>query len=478
VKIFSKVAILEFNELYYNNTDLLMFQNNKDEDITHFQDLFDNYIYTIINIGTPGQNMMGIFNPDTNLFSISNQIKCYERKEYNYSLSSSNSSKVIKKIQEDDYFNSYSLVNETIRIYMMENNTKTLEEIKDFQFRYDEPKRSWGEQDTKDKIFCADVGLQLNKEKEIWARFIKQLKDKNLINSYTISLNYSNIHGGYFYIGEYPHEYAPDIFNKSNLVTTYAIPKQSFSQFRIIMESIYIQINKNDKIKIRSNEVYFHLESGLIECATDYFNIIKYLFFDQYLNNSICQIKTMIKNLNTYNMIVCEDNKLFDIKSFPSLVFYHLELNSHFSLNYYDLFERKNKKYYFLIVFSNFSGTYWKIGKPFLKKYQITLNLDAKSINFYNNTYRNGKEDFDDNMKNNNEKVKIIILIIVCVLLGVILIIVSYLFIKKIKGERKKRANELKDDGYEYFPEEEANKKNQDLVKDSANNNDEMPSIN
>ena len=60
---------------------------------------------------------------------------------------------------------------------MMENNTKTLEEIKDFQFRYDEPKRSWGEQDTKDKIFCADVGLQLNKEKEIWARFIKQLKD-------------------------------------------------------------------------------------------------------------------------------------------------------------------------------------------------------------------------------------------------------------------------------------------------------------
>ena len=32
----------------------------------------------------------------------------------------------------------------------------------------------------------------------------------------------------------------------------------------------------------------------------------------------------------------------------------------------------------------------------------------------------------------------------------IILFIISLLFIKKLKGERKKRANELKDDEYEY----------------------------
>ena len=441
LKILSKVAILQFNELYNNNTDLLMLQNNKllssEEDKTYFLDLYNNYIYTIISIGTPEQKMMGIFNPDTNIFSISDQEKCSLRMEYNYSLLSSNSSVVIKKIEEDDYF-SYSLVNETIRIYLKENNTIKLEEISDFQFRYEEPRR-WKKEDETNKFFCADIGLQLNEEKKVWAIFIKQLKDKNLIDSYTITLNYSNIHGGFFYIGEYPHEYAPDIFNKSNLVTTYAIPKQSFSQFRIIMESIYIQINKEDKIKIRSNEVYFHLESGLIICATDYFNIIKNLFFDQYLNNSICQMKLMTKNLNSYNIIVCEDNNKFDIKSFPSLIFYHSELNFHFSLNYNDLFEKKNNKYYFLIVYSSFSASYWKIGKPFLKKYQITLNLDAKSINFYNNTF-NEKVDIDDDMKKNNKNYLNIILITVCAVLCIILFVVSYLFIKKNKRRKEKKS--------------------------------------
>ena len=107
---------------------------------------------------------------------------------------------------------------------------------------------------------------------------------------------------------------------------------------------------------------------------------------------------------------------------------------------------KKNNKYYFLIIYSSFSGGYWKLGKPFLKKYQITLNLDAKSISFYNH---NIKEEIKDN-KNNNEKTEYIILIVICIILFIILFIISLLFIKKLKGERKKRANELKDDEYEY----------------------------
>ena len=485
LQIFSKTAILKFNELYNDDTDKSNLQNKNlfsiDEDIIHFEELYENLLYTIINIGTPEQSMMCIFNPDTNLFYVNNQDKCKVKPQYNYSLLISNSSKIIREIsddEEDDYYTSYYYVSDTIKIYMLQNNSKQLEEINDFRFRYEESRNSWGQQDTKEKIFCAGLGIQINQENKVWARFIQQLKDKDLINSYTITLDYSNNHGGYYYIGEYPHEYAPDIFNISQLISTYAIPKKSFSQFRIIMENIYIQVDKTDEIKICSKEVYFHLESGIIECSTDYYNIIKTLFFNQYLNNSICQMKTMSRNLNYYNLIVCKDSNEFDIKSFPSLHFYHSELNYHFNLNYKDLFEKKNNKYYFLIVYSSFSGGYWKLGKPFLKKYQITLNLDAKSINFYNNTKENEDEDIDNNYYFNNEKQKNIILIIICVILALILFIVSFLFIKKIKGERKKRANELKDEEYEYYPDNEENNKNEKLVKEKNNNTNEIPSIN
>ena len=100
----------------------------------------------------------------------------------------------------------------------------------------------------------------------------------------------------------------------------------------------------------------------------------------------------MTQKLNSYSMIVCEDNTNFDIISFPSLFFEHSDLNHIFTLNYKDLFEKKNNKYYFLIIYSPFSGGYWKFGKPFLQKYQITLNLDAKSISFYNNNKKKEKK--------------------------------------------------------------------------------------
>ena len=450
--IFSRTIVLQFNELYNNDiyncdTQISNSKNNRlldtNEDITFFSNLYENLIYTIINIGIKNQLTMNIFNSNTNVYSFNNIDICYKKSQYNYSLS--DSSKIIQDIKGDDYFPGYYIINDTIKLYMMENNEIKLKEIEDFQFRFDKPRKSWGNQNSKENIFCAEIGIQINEEKKIPSKFIKQLKDKDLINSYIITFNYSDNYEGYIYIGEYPHEYSPTNFNQSQILTTYIIPKQFHSQYRIIMENIYIQ-NEGKQIKILSKEVYIHIESGIIECPTQYFNIIKNIFFIKYLNNSICEIINMTQNLNLYNMIVCKNNNNFDIISFPTLFFEHLDLNYTFNLDYRDLFLKKNNKYYFLIIYSSFSGGYWKLGKPFLKKYQITLNLDAKSISFYNH---NIKEEIKDN-KNNNEKTEYIILIVICIILIIILFIISLLFIKKLKGERKKRANELKDDEYEY----------------------------
>jgi hypothetical protein len=278
-------------------------------------------------------------------------------------------------------------------------------------------------------------------------------------------MNYTSDHEGNFYIGEYPHEYNPDYYKESHLATTNVIPRKSFSLFRILMNDTYIQTNTNDIIKLKLNEVFFHLELGLIVCPIEYYNYIMNKFFNKYLNESICYLKSMTQKLDSYNMIVCENNNNLDIKSFPSLHFYHSDLNISFSLNYNDLFEAKDNKYYFLIVYSTFSASYWKLGKPFLKKYQITLNLDAKSVSFYRNYAIGDDEKNINNNENNDGKTNNIILIIICIGLCLILVVVSYFFIKNIKkGKKKKRANELKDDDYEYNADEE-NGKSDNLIK-------------
>lgn len=450
--IFNKTVILQFNELYNNPSEMSHVSkdndnNLNDEDKVFFTNLYENIIYTVLSIGSKNQQTMSIISSNTNLFYISNNPKCYEKPEYNYSFSES--TYIIDKKEGDDYFPGYYILNDNLQILTLENSVKLLEIINDFQLRFDEPRRSWGRDNIEERVYCAEIGIQINQEKKTWSKFIKQLKDKELINSYTITLNYSEGLGGYFYIGEYPHEYEPNNYKETELMTTYAIPKKSFSQFRIIMENIYIEINKTIQFQIHLNEVYFHLESGLIECPTEYYNIIKSIFFEKYLNKSICKEKSMIYDLNSYNMIICEDDNFFDIKSFPSLHFYHSELKYDFILNYNNLFEEKNNKLYFLIIHSSFSGGYWKLGKPFLKKYRITLNLDAKSINFYNIYNKNNNE---DDIRHNyiKEKNKNIILLVICLALFAILLVIVIFLIKKMKGERKRRANELKDDGYEY----------------------------
>lgn len=274
-------------------------------------------------------------------------------------------------------------------------------------------------------------------------------------------MNYTKNNEGYFYIGEFPHEYDINNFKEFQIVSTYIIPRASFSQFRIIMDDVYVPINETINYNISYTEVFFNLDLGLIVCPVDYFNFIKSYFFKDYLNKSICTLESMSKNLNNYYMIICNDDKEFSIKSFPSLHFHHFELKKTFILDYNDLFYHKNNKYYFLIIYSSFSSSYWKLGKPFLKKYQITLDLDSKKIYFYDNAIKENDENKGniDGKKNNSLDLKDILLICFCSILCICLVVV---FIKLMKRNRKKRANELKDDDYEYKGIDNTNQNNEE----------------
>ena len=440
----------EFSDIEKNQDIDFM---NKDKSI--FSDLYDYLLYTIINIGEPSQLMLGIYNPETNIFEINSNDHCKNNNNYNYSYINSNSFKIIRKEEGDYYSPSYLIINDSIQVDIIEKNEKKTENIKDFQFKFVKFKQNpWGKKDTSDRLYCAELGFLINREKKTWSNFIKFLKDKNVTESYKVTMNYTNNNEGYFYIGDFPHEYDMNNFKEFKLISTYTIPRASFSQFRIIMDDVYVPINETINYNISYTEVFFNLDLGLIVCPMDYFNFIKSYFFKDYLNKSICTLESMSKNLNNYYMIICNDDKKFSIQSFPSIHFHHFELNKTFILDFNDLFYHKNNKYYFLVIYSSFSSSYWKLGKPFLKKYQITLDLDSKKIYFYDNTIKgnddgnsDGNDGKKDEKKNNSLDLKDILLISFCSILCICLVVV---LIKLLKRNRKKRANELKDDDYEY----------------------------
>ena len=115
----------------------------------------------------------------------------------------------------------------------------------------------------------------------------------------------------------------------------------------------------------------------------------------------------------------------------------------------------------------------WKLGEPFFSKFQFTFNQEQKTVGFYNSKLEKiSNEDFMKNLeqennnssKGNSKTVLYIILIVIGVL---ILIALAYFLGKKFNESRKRRANELKDDDFDYSADKKGNSNSNDIINDS-----------
>ena len=114
----------------------------------------------------------------------------------------------------------------------------------------------------------------------------------------------------------------------------------------------------------------------------------------------------------------------------------------------------------------------WDLGEPFYRKYTFSINIDAKTIGFYlekekenkekkinnTNTINNTTENILKQVNNSRLRFTIIkylieMLVIIC------LLFIAYHVGVKVRDRRRKIANELRDDNYEYLPE----KNNKDI---------------
>ena len=434
--ISNNLVVIHFKELFdeYNKLE-------KKERISKI--FLDNYldykIYTKIKIGSPTKVIPAFINSNIKIFRTKfiEQISNFDFGKYDvYRPHNSKSFINITELLnlEEFYFFGYSLINETI--FLCKNkNCEEEYEIKNVQL-YAQTK--------KDKLnysySLAELGIPLLKSSNDQTNILMELKNFEIISSNIITIEFTDNKEGYIYLGDYPHMYNNIEYNKNLLKTAYSIPNYgSNNNIQLRMDKIYI-INKNNNsnIILNNDEISINYGSGIILSTAEYFNKIIEIFFNKYINKNICKINIERRNINNnYHVISCQKSEEFKIEDFPSLYLFKEEFDFIFELNYNDLFEQIDNYYIFKIIYFPFSCDNFELGKPFLKKYQMSYNVEMSTIHFYkkNNRINNiiKKE------KSQNIYILVILIILVVFCLGIY-------YKKFFHTKRKLRKNELNED--------------------------------
>lgn len=302
---------------------------------------------------------------------------------------------------------------------------------------------------------CGYIGLRLKMEyQSSESNFLDQLKQKGIITKTIFSFIEVN-HNNKIYknnkieyllvIGEEIY----DIFSLKNINKyineKYQIKKyvekskindyilnEFYFRWKIGLNIIYFNINNNNTNMDQINNIFLDNNYGSIVGTYEYRERIKDIFFKDYINKRKCFEKNISSfEIGYFYYIICDSD--ININNFPTLYLKSNNFQYIYELTKDDLFLKDNNKIYFLIIFEFSRTSTWILGKPFLNKYLLSYNYDAKAISFYNENL------LDDNHKNKKYiiLIKVIILLLVALTLG--FFIGKYFYIKS----KKKKALEL-----------------------------------
>lgn len=376
------------------------------------------------------------------------------------------------------YFNNYIFANNDLLCHFNTSKSTTLEQSK-YYFSYDGIKSLSSSSKEYFKIntdlllnnynitqmnfvntidhnksgICGNIGLTNLNTKYIDYNFIYQLYKNLSLSEMCYYFNYSaaSKEEGIFIVGNMPHIYLPQKYNIDDLLPIYSSnqrePKIYFDEIKIEGYSMEY-MDEQLQIMLTPDVEGF-------EFPEEYFNHIKKFYFQDLINKNICNVEYY--NHSQYEIIYCYANiddgdEKFgkkNIDNFPNIYFNKYRNNFSVSFNGNDLFYYKDNKYFFKII-KNIEREFFLFGRIFFQKYIAIFNLDRKQIIFYNNNLQ-GK-DKDDNVTQTNINV---IVIIICVICALMFFPLGVYFGKKLFEKRNKRANELRDDDYQYKAEAE-----------------------
>ena len=427
-----------------------------------FDDHYFFRIFTHLKIGTPQEKISSFINPSFDSMKIGELLVVTNKSFYssnynNYQYTKSTTFlNVSEKYQLSSVYKKDNFVGEeTLYLYTSIQNYKNdiFTEIPKILFiTYNIPNNN-SIYNNETLLYCLNIGIQMFSGATNTS-FLKQMHNNGIINSYTIAYDYINETDGIIVIGKYPHEYAPEKYNKDNykFLYTYKPTDLYVTSPKISFSEIFYYSDNNNKTNMRIVQSRIELGSGLIIGTSEYLESIEKNFFNYYYNEKICsKYITKTDSIENYIIISC-DIQNFKIEKFPTLNFYLQAIDTNFNLNYKDLFKKINNRYYFSIVFEEYSTETWKLGNVLLRKYTFVFDVDAKIIGFYDNKKQ---EEENTGFALNLTLLQLVIIIVLLVVFIGIIIWVSFYIGKKMNINKKFRANELNDDNYDYSGHED-----------------------
>ena len=470
----------------------IIYDNSSNFVIKFMEEMDKNKIYTKLPIGDPKKELVMYLSMLDSYFGI---MKDYCTKEVTstYDPYFSNSFVIDKEASISISDLSYAKkANDTLYFYI----DKNLKEQMTINFEFlTVNKTTQTFDDYIPDAFCGKIGF-LKKYyysyPKTFSNFIDYTKKNNIIQSYQwgifffneeqsylIEKEIQNKYDGFIIVGLLDTDYS-NIFKSDDITGSYLLMGKS-KNIGSIFTSIYFQHLDRKIYCERELSFEMDIDHNYVICTKDYYENIKKYFFEQFINNTICEERTSYNIGDKYFMIICNSTIKNDLEKFPSLQLFSLDLNIQFELDYKDLFLEIDDKIYFLSIYHQLqmsSDEIWNFGKILTKKYPFMFNEDRKVLYFVHlkkyddHSKDSDKEDKDDktsdypndnpedsninpkpSKKDNksfwNEKKEYIVigLLIIVLIVGIIF---GYVLGRKVwVKHRKARANEL-NDNYEY----------------------------
>ena len=493
----------------YSRTNLNISYNESD----FIQDFLNKTIYINMSIGNPLQDVKIMLDQNDNCFTfnrnseIMKQNSMYINKDnYTQVTPYNKTASITAKKGSVTYFDFNSEFND---LYDMEDEF--------YLYKYSDIKNAtiknasttlrflYGNIKGEEEIVYGKIGLDMNNYKDSSCpRFFYSLGLKNIVKKYIYHFDFYDEFHGYFFLGPELHLFnTKNILNKEYQYTKMntVLSKEGYIHWNLLFNKITMRYRHNDyvhNLNEKMTQIDFNL--GLIIGTYEFQQVIEEQFFNELVAKNICQ-KTLVEysynkdNITKYYVYKCDETfmngKNFDkekykpyinyFELFPDFQFFHINLEHNFYISNYELFKLVQGNYYFLIIFeAETQNKVWKLGQIFLKGHKLFFDYDSKVVGYYDMQIEPRKNDTkeedsksntseDKTDYNNNKNYKYIIYIALFIVFCAIVFIAFYLGMK-VKESRKKRANELKDDDYDYETYDNNKNSSKNIIKNSPIN--------
>ncbi len=456
--------VLPFKYLNNKKSKLYNFENISGKDFLEFS---TNKLISSISIGSPYKSLDLYLTMDYKLFFIGKGY-CHEnsKSSYNPSYSNTYTNKSFYPAPFDD-LRDMTIGNDLISLYN-DYNMKSNISLNNVQLYYGYLDKI--NNDKLDDRICGIMGFKLHSTEESYYTKFKSLdlilKANNITNYTFWTIEFfgekekkkKNDYDGYLILGACDNKYLKDILNISHdeISYSYSSHLSNSIEWMINFEQIYYYYPDEfniTKMNHDSSKVELNFDIDYYFSTKQYFESIKNKFFELYISKGICRINKLKEFYLRYQFITCNKEFNKELIHFPKLSLVNTYYNHTFILTYNDLFIEANNEIIFLMFYNPCNPNSFMFGKNFMKKYQFIFRYDQKNIGFLKYNEISGEKNTNNTPKEtilNKKTLQILLIVALSIVLIGIIILGVYFFMKKCYKKRKKRANELDDENYEY----------------------------